>query len=66
MYLPKPPSFPTEMANFLWLPMCRSIVVLAGASVSVSSGIPDFWLVGVGLYNTLMPELLMVTEEDRC
>ena len=66
MYLPKPPSFPTEMANFVRLPMYPSIVVLAGASILVSSNIPNFWLVGVGMYDTLMPELLMATEEDRC
>ena len=33
--------------------------------MSVSSGIPDFRSAGSGLYDTLRPELLTATEEER-
>lgn len=65
MHMPKPPSFPNEMADFLKSPMCKSIVILAGAGMSVSSGIPDFRSAGIGLYDTLRPELLTATEFER-
>ena len=42
----------------------RSIVVLAGAGVSVSAGIPDFRSPG-GMYETLRPELLTATAAER-
>jgi len=60
-----PPSFPNGMAEYLNSPACKSIVVLAGAGMSVSSGIPDFRSAGSGLYDTLRPELLTATEEER-
>ena len=60
-----PPSFPDEVADFLRSPLCKSIIVLAGAGMSVSSGIPDFRSAGVGLYHTLRPELLTATEVER-
>lgn len=44
---------------------CKSIVVLAGAGMSVASGIPDFRSAGTGLYDTLRPELLTATEPER-
>lgn len=43
----------------------KSIAVLTGAGVSVSAGIPDFRSPG-GLYQTLQPELLTATAEQRC
>ncbi len=64
MHLPTPPSFPDEMADFLRSPLCKSIIVLAGAGMSVSCGIPDFRSVGVGLYDTLRPELLTASAEE--
>ena len=45
--------------------MCWLIVMLAGAGMLVSSGIPDFRLVGMGLYDTLRPELLTVNELEQ-
>ncbi|KAL7426838.1 hypothetical protein ACHAXM_000613 [Skeletonema potamos] len=65
MHMPAPPTFPNEMADFLRSPMCRSICVLAGAGMSVSSGIPDFRSAGVGLYDTIRPELLTATELEQ-
>jgi NAD+-dependent protein deacetylase sirtuin 2 len=43
---------------------CRSVVLLTGAGVSVSSGIPDFRSPG-GLYDTLNPDLLTATPHQR-
>ena len=65
MHMPKPPTFPDEMADFLRSPLCKSIIVLAGAGMSVSSGIPDFRSAGVGLYDTLRPELLTASELEQ-
>jgi NAD-dependent SIR2 family protein deacetylase len=33
--------------------------------MSVSCGIPDFRSMGIGLYNTLRPELFTATETER-
>ena len=60
-----PPSFPNEIATYLLSEQCKSIVVLAGAGMSVSCGIPDFRSAGVGLYDTLRPELLTATDIER-
>jgi NAD-dependent deacetylase sirtuin 2 len=65
LHMPKPPSFPDEVADYLRSPLCKSIIVLAGAGMSVSCGIPDFRSVGVGLYDTLRPELLTASDEER-
>lgn len=65
MHMPAPPTFPNEMADFLRSPLCQSICVLAGAGMSVSSGIPDFRSAGVGLYDTIRPELLTATELEQ-
>ncbi|EED87641.1 histone deacetylase HDAC silent information regulator protein 2 Sir2 sirtuin, partial [Thalassiosira pseudonana CCMP1335] len=54
-----------KMADFLQSPLCKSIIVLAGAGMSVSSGIPDFRSAGVGLYDTLRPELLTASELEQ-
>ncbi|KNC83633.1 hypothetical protein SARC_04132 [Sphaeroforma arctica JP610] len=42
----------------------RNIMILSGAGVSTASGIPDFRSVG-GMYDTLKPNLLTATEEQR-
>ena len=65
LHMPKPPTFPDEMADFLQSPLCRSIIVLAGAGMSVSSGIPDFRSAGTGLYDTLNAELLTASELEQ-
>jgi NAD-dependent deacetylase sirtuin 2 len=65
MHMTPPPSFPDEMADFLRSPLCKSIIVLAGAGMSVSSGIPDFRSPGVGLYHTIQSELLTASAMER-
>jgi len=43
---------------------CKNIVFLTGAGISVGAGIPDFRSTG-GMYDTLQPDLLTATEEQR-
>eukprot|EP01129_Flabellula_baltica_P017467 TRINITY_DN9692_c0_g1_i1.p1 TRINITY_DN9692_c0_g1~~TRINITY_DN9692_c0_g1_i1.p1 ORF type:complete len:311 (+),score=65.05 TRINITY_DN9692_c0_g1_i1:22-954(+) len=43
---------------------CKNIALLTGAGVSVSAGIPDFRSKG-GLYDTLKPEDLTATDEQK-
>lgn len=52
------------LARLILSPECRSVVMLTGAGVSVASGIPDFRSPG-GMYDTLKPELITATEEQR-
>eukprot|EP01060_Flectonema_neradi_P040928 TRINITY_DN9500_c0_g2_i1.p1 TRINITY_DN9500_c0_g2~~TRINITY_DN9500_c0_g2_i1.p1 ORF type:complete len:324 (+),score=52.90 TRINITY_DN9500_c0_g2_i1:934-1905(+) len=42
----------------------KNIAVLVGAGISCGAGIPDFRSAG-GMYDTLKPELLTATEEER-
>lgn len=54
-----------EVAEFILSDKCRRIVVLAGAGMSVASGIPDFRSAD-GLYATLpVGRLTCTTEEQR-
>ncbi|KAL7511168.1 hypothetical protein ACHAXN_011891 [Cyclotella atomus] len=53
-----------SLARFILSPDCQSIVILTGAGVSVASGIPDFRSPG-GMYDTLRPELITATEQQR-
>mmetsp|Transcript_61555 Transcript_61555/g.71931 ORF Transcript_61555/g.71931 Transcript_61555/m.71931 type:complete len:576 (-) Transcript_61555:87-1814(-) len=53
-----------EMADFILSDKCQSIAILAGAGMSKASGIPDFRSAG-GLYETLRPEELTASEEER-
>jgi NAD+-dependent protein deacetylase sirtuin 2 len=52
------------LARLILSDECRSIAILSGAGVSVSSGIPDFRSPG-GFYSTLRPELLTATPAER-
>lgn len=60
----KLPASLEEMAKYIQSPECKSIVILAGAGMSVSSGIPDFRSAG-GMYETLRPDLLTATDVER-
>jgi NAD-dependent SIR2 family protein deacetylase len=53
-----------EVAEFIQSKKCQSIVVLAGAGMSVSAGIPDFRSAD-GLYATLDPNQLTATPLER-
>jgi NAD-dependent SIR2 family protein deacetylase len=60
-------SVPTnleDVARFIKSDSCRSILVLAGAGMSVASGIPDFRSVG-GLYDTLQADVLTASPVDK-
>jgi hypothetical protein len=63
--LPPPPNFPDGMAEYLLSDECKSIIVLAGAGMSVSCGIPDFRSAGIGLYDTLRSDLLTASDLER-
>lgn len=58
-----PTSLP-EVAEFILSEKCRRILVLAGAGMSVASGIPDFRSAD-GLYATLNVNRLTCTNEDQ-
>jgi len=52
------------IVDFIQSGKCKNIAFLTGAGVSVGAGIPDFRSPG-GMYDTLRPELLTATEEQR-
>jgi NAD-dependent SIR2 family protein deacetylase len=58
------PSSVREVADFISSPACRSILVLAGAGMSVAAGIPDFRSAD-GLYSTMDANLLSADESQR-
>jgi NAD-dependent SIR2 family protein deacetylase len=58
------PTSPQELADFILSPSCRSILVLAGAGMSVAAGIPDFRSAD-GLYSTMNADLLSADESQR-
>lgn len=60
-------SLPTSLADvakFMLSDQCRSILVLAGAGMSVASGIPDFRSAD-GLYATLDADLLTADRAEK-
>ncbi|KAI2494078.1 Sir2 family [Fragilaria crotonensis] len=60
----RPPRSLSDVARFILSDECQSIAILAGAGMSVASGIPDFRSAG-GLYDTLRPGLLTASLEER-
>jgi len=52
------------IAQYILSGKCKNIAFLTGAGVSVSAGIPDFRSPG-GMYDTLKPELLTATQQQR-
>jgi NAD-dependent deacetylase sirtuin 2 len=52
------------IAEYILSGKCKNIVFLTGAGVSVGAGIPDFRSPG-GMYDTLKPELLTATDQER-
>eukprot|EP00536_Pseudo-nitzschia_multiseries_P010322 jgi/Psemu1/326008/estExt_fgenesh1_pg.C_3090016 len=58
-----PPTSIRDVANFIRSENCQRILVLAGAGMSVASGIPDFRSSN-GLYATLEPNKLTATPEQ--
>lgn len=53
-----------DVADFIQSDKCRNILVLAGAGMSVASGIPDFRSPN-GLYATLDAQQLTASDEER-
>jgi len=53
-----------RVAQLIKTGQCKRLVFLTGAGVSVSAGIPDFRSPG-GMYDSLRPELLTATSEER-
>jgi NAD-dependent deacetylase sirtuin 2 len=58
------PNSLEKLANFITSDKCRRILILAGAGMSVSSGIPDFRSPD-GLYATLDPRQLSATPQQQ-
>ena len=59
-----PPQSLQDVAEFILSEQCQRIVVLAGAGMSVASGIPDFRSSN-GLYATLQADLLTADEIQK-
>lgn len=59
-----PPVDIASLSRLILSPDCQSVLMLTGAGVSVAASIPDFRSPG-GLYDTLQPDLLTATENQR-
>ena len=59
-----PPRSVSDVTRYILSDQCQSIAILAGAGMSVASGIPDFRSAG-GLYDTLRPGLLTASLDER-
>ena len=60
----KLPTSLAEVAAFIQSDQCQKILILAGAGMSVASGIPDFRSAD-GLYATMNPDLLTASAHER-
>jgi hypothetical protein len=58
------PTSLEDVAKFIQSKNCKSILILAGAGMSVRSGIPDFRSAN-GLYATLDSDLLTATQTEK-
>jgi len=58
------PTSLKDVADFILSEHCQNILILAGAGMSVASGIPDFRSAD-GLYATMKPELLTADDAQR-
>ena len=58
------PTSLKDVADFILSEKCQSVVILAGAGMSVVSGIPDFRSAN-GLYATMDPDSLTATQTER-
>jgi NAD-dependent deacetylase sirtuin 2 len=65
IYYPfEPPTSLADVAKFIQSDRCQNVVVLAGAGMSVRSGIPDFRSAN-GLYATMNADLLTADPIER-
>jgi NAD+-dependent protein deacetylase sirtuin 2 len=60
----RPPQTLADVARFIQSDACQNIIILAGAGMSVASGIPDFRSPN-GLYATLQADLLTCDNEAQ-
>jgi NAD-dependent SIR2 family protein deacetylase len=59
-----PPQSLADVARFIQSDQCQNIIILAGAGMSVASGIPDFRSPN-GLYATLNADLLTCDDQSQ-
>ena len=59
------PTNLADVAEFIQSEKCQRILILAGAGMSVVSGIPDFRSAGTGLYSTLDASSLTCTAAQQ-
>ena len=60
----KLPSFSSVKHVIDAIKRCKKIIVITGAGISVSSGIPDFRSKDIGIYNTLDCELYNIPSAE--
>jgi len=60
-----PPQSLSDVARYIQSEDCKNIIILAGAGMSVASGIPDFRSPKDGLYATLQAHLLTCDNAEQ-
>ena len=60
----EPPTSLADVAKFIQSDQCKNVIILAGAGMSVRSGIPDFRSAN-GLYATMNADLLTANPLER-